>query len=175
MRPNVFIPVSPKYHPTWESDEMKCFDHRISDLTKCLHPRLTWWTFRAGLFAMEMMSSALQSSRWTRKKTLLERETANSERESGEYFEEKNIVTSPFPSPAGLHRPVLPRTGLHHLDGQPLCYEVNHFTITNCNNKAKNISILRKIFQIRLDVHFRSGETSTDMETWQRDYLTGTG
>ena len=76
---------------------------------------------------------------------------------------------------AGFHRPVLPRTGLHHLDGQPLCYEVNHFTITNCNKKAKNISIWRKIFQIRLDVHFRSGETSTDMETWQRDYLTGTG
>ena len=34
-------------------------------------------------------------------------------------------------SPAGFHRPVLPRTGLHHLDGKPLCYEVNHFIIIN--------------------------------------------
>ena len=170
MRPNVFIPVSPKYHPTWESDEMKCFDHRISDLTKCLHPRLTWWTFRAGLFAMEMMSSALQSSRWTRKG-----DGKQWKGKVGIILKIKTLWLNFSTSLAGLHRPVLPRTGLHHLDGQPLCYEVNHFIIINCNNKAKNISILRKIFQIRLDVHFRSGETSTDMETWQRDYLTGTG
>ena len=165
MRPNVFIPVSPKYHPTWESDEMKCFDHRISDLTKCLHPRLTWWTFRAGLFAMEMMSSALQSSRWTRNKTLLERETANSERESGEYFKDKNIVTYLFhitswvssPSPAS-HRASPPWWQTSLLWGQSLHYNKYH------------------IFQLRLlYAHFRSGETSTDMETWQRDYLTGTG
>ena len=129
MRVNVSIPVSSKYHPTWESDEMKCLDHRLSDLTKCLHPRLTWWTFQAGLFAMEMMSSALQSSRWSRNKTLLERETANSERESGEYFEDKTLwliifhVTSwaSSPSPAS-HRASPPWWPTSLLWGQSLNY-----------------------------------------------------
>ena len=76
---------------------------------------------------------------------------------------------------AGFHRPVLPRTGLHHLDGQPLCYEVNHFTIINCNNKAKKkINFENNIsnktwppFQIWWDEH-RYGDLAKGLSHWHR-------
>ena len=91
----------------------------------------------------------------------------------------------------------MPCARIHDLDGKLVCDEVfSHFALHLKSFLFTNLQILRRVTTMWwkmkkyfkcilqwcrkmqnniLKKYWRSGETSTDMETWQRDYLTGTG
>ena len=130
MRLNVSIPVSSHLRIWWD----EIFDHRLNVCIPGLpdeHSELVslqwrWCHLPCGAQGEPEIRPCLKGKRQTVKGKV------------GNILKIKTLWLNFSTSPAGLHRPVLPRTGLHHLDSQPLCYEVNHFSIIN--NYETNIN-----------------------------------